>query len=83
MPRCSIGLDTSEEVLLADTSRPNISAYEHGHRSPTLETLESLLAANGQHLVAGALVDGNLLIDIWAEAHLPDSIRAAWQPLIE
>ena len=155
--RRASGLSQSQVALLAGTSRPNISAYEHGHRSPTLDTLERLLAANGQHLVAVplpnftqywdrrgkpffvpdqlpqlppatalatvilplhvdwstpgkrrdlsdrqqrmlayqillsegepsdivALVDGNLLIDIWAEVHLPEAIRSAWQPLIE
>ena len=37
------------------TSRPTLSAYEHGQRNPTLDTLdtrERVLAANGQVLIA-------------------------------
>lgn len=50
--RRASGLSQAEVARLAGTSRPNISAFEHGRRSPTLETLERLLAANGQRLAA-------------------------------
>lgn len=50
--RRASGLSQAEVARLAGTSRPNVSAFEHGRRSPTLDTLERLLAANGQRLVA-------------------------------
>jgi transcriptional regulator with XRE-family HTH domain len=50
--RRASGLTQAEVANLVGTSRPNISAYENGRRSPTLETLERFLAANGQQLVA-------------------------------
>jgi transcriptional regulator with XRE-family HTH domain len=50
--RRASGLTQAEVARLAGTSRPNVSAFEHGRRSPTLDTLERLLAANGQRLVA-------------------------------
>ena len=28
-------------------------------------------------------IDGTLLVDAWAELHLPASIRRAWQPLVD
>ena len=34
----------------AKTSRPTLSAYEHGQKNPTLETLERILRVNGQQL---------------------------------
>jgi len=46
------GLTQAEVARLSGTSRPNVSAFEHGRRSPTLDTLERLVAANGQRLVA-------------------------------
>jgi transcriptional regulator with XRE-family HTH domain len=48
---------------LAGTSRPNVSAFEHGRRSPTLDTLERLLAANGQRLVAISVLDFEQHVD--------------------
>lgn len=50
--RQTSGLSQSEVARRAGTSRPTLSAYEHGQRNPTLETLERVLAANGQSLVA-------------------------------
>ena len=50
--RRTSGLSQSEVARRAGTSRPTLSSYEHGHRSPTLETLIRLLAANGQQLEA-------------------------------
>jgi transcriptional regulator with XRE-family HTH domain len=46
------GLSQSEWARIAGTSRPTLSAYEHGRKSPTLETVERLLAAVGQVLEA-------------------------------
>lgn len=155
--RRASGLSQAEVARRAGTSRPTLSAYEGGSRNPTLDTLERVLAANGQHLVAvpdpvftrhrdrrgkpfyvpdqlprlpieAALgtvvlpphvdwsptgcprdlaerserllayqvvlaegtpqdirrfVDGTLLVEAWADLHLPASIRHAWQPLVD
>lgn len=156
--RRASGLSQAEVARRAGTSRPTVSAYEHGHRNPTLETVERLLAVNGQQLAlvpvprferradrrgkpffvpdqlparlsaSGALgtivlpahvdwstpgtpramsdrrqrtlayqallaegepdditrfVDGALLVDAWADMHLPVAIREVWQPLID
>src|ERR1035437_8247261 len=45
-------LTQSELATRACTSRPTLSAYEHGRTSPTLETAARLLAAAGQELPA-------------------------------
>lgn len=44
----------SQHVLAerSGTSRPTLSSYEHGHRSPTLRTAFRILAAAGFELVA-------------------------------
>ena len=44
----------SQEVLAAraGTSRPTLSAYEHGRKSPTLATVERLLESAGFELTA-------------------------------
>jgi transcriptional regulator with XRE-family HTH domain len=155
--RRASGLSQAQVARRAGTSRPTLSAYEGGSRNPTLDTLERVLAANGQHLVAvpdpvftrhrdrrgkpfyvpdqlprlpieaalGTIVlpphvdwspagrprnlaerserlltyqvvlaegspqdiqrwvDGALLVDCWADLHLPAAIRHAWQPLVD
>ena len=48
--RRASGLSQAEVARRAGTSRPTVSAYEHGHRNPTLDTVERLLAVNGQRL---------------------------------
>lgn len=50
--RRASGLSQAEVARRAGTSRPTLSAYEGGSRNPTLDTIERVLAANGQHLVA-------------------------------
>ena len=50
--RQASGLSQGEVARRAGTSRPTLSAYEHGQRNPTLDTLERVLAANGQELMA-------------------------------
>ena len=45
-------LSQSELAIRAHTSRPTLSAYEHGRTSPTMETAARLLAAAGQELTA-------------------------------
>lgn len=43
-------MSVAELARRAGTSRPTVSAYEHGRVSPTVETLERLLAATGNQL---------------------------------
>lgn len=43
-------MSVAELARRAGTSRPTVSAYEHGRVSPTLDTLERLLAATGNQL---------------------------------
>lgn len=46
------GLTQDELARRAGTSRPTVSAYESGRKSPSLATAERLLAAAGAQLVA-------------------------------
>ncbi len=46
------GLTQDEVARRAHTSRPTLSAYEHGRKSPTLETARRLLHATGHDLEA-------------------------------
>src|SRR5664279_4592903 len=46
-------LSQSELAARARTSRPTLSAYEHGRTSPTLRTAARLLAAASGILTAG------------------------------
>jgi transcriptional regulator with XRE-family HTH domain len=50
--RESTGLSQAELAGRAGTSRPTLSAYEHGRISPTLDTFERILAAAGYQLRA-------------------------------
>lgn len=45
--RFAAGLSQDELARKAGTSRPTVSAYEHGRKSPTLETLTRLLSETG------------------------------------
>lgn len=44
------GLTQAAFARLAGTSQPVISAYEHGHRDPTVGTLRRLVEATGDRL---------------------------------
>ena len=44
------GLTGAELARRSGTSRPTLSAYEHGRVSPTLHTVERVLRAAGHHL---------------------------------
>jgi transcriptional regulator with XRE-family HTH domain len=44
------GLTQAELARRAGTSQPVVSAYEHGRRDPTYETLRRLVAAGGASL---------------------------------
>ena len=46
------GLSQAEVARRSGTSRPTLSAYEHGRVSPTLDTLERVLTATHHELVA-------------------------------
>ena len=50
--REAAGLSKADLAERAGTSRPTLSAYEHGRVSPTLETLARILAAAGYRLTA-------------------------------
>ena len=46
------GLTQEQLATRAGTSRPTLSAYEHGHKSPTLTTVERILDGAGFELSA-------------------------------
>lgn len=48
--RRAAGMNQDELARRAGTSRPTLSAYEHGRKSPTLETVARLLARTGFEL---------------------------------
>jgi len=50
--RRAAGLSQEELARRASTSRPTLSAYEHGRKSPTLVVAERLLAEAGYELTA-------------------------------
>ena len=52
------GLTQQELAQRAGTSQPAVAAYEAGRRTPTLATLERMLAACGQELVVDARPTG-------------------------
>jgi transcriptional regulator with XRE-family HTH domain len=54
--RCAAGLSQEELAERAGTSRPTLSAYEHGHLSPTLRTAVRILVAAGFELIATQLI---------------------------
>lgn len=55
--RHGAGITQAEMARRARTSRPTLSAYERGRKSPTLATAQRLLAATGNTLEAVPLVD--------------------------
>jgi transcriptional regulator with XRE-family HTH domain len=48
------GLTQAELARRAGTSQPVVSAYEHGRRDPTYDTLRKLIEAGGERLVLRA-----------------------------
>jgi transcriptional regulator with XRE-family HTH domain len=52
-------LNQDELAQRAGTSRPTLSSYEHGHRSPTLATAARILAAADHELAAVPIVQFN------------------------
>ncbi len=61
--RRASGLSQSDVAKSAGTSRPTLSAYERGHRNPTLDTLERLLEVNGQQLALTPRVEFTQCVD--------------------
>ena len=55
------GLTQAELARRAGTSQPVISAYEHGRRDPTYQTLRKLVEAGGERLQMDAVLPGCLL----------------------
>ena len=55
--RLRAGLSQSALAQAAGTSRTTISAYEHGHKSPTLETAERLLGHVGYEMALDRRLD--------------------------
>ncbi len=55
--RSAAGLSQEELARRAGTSRPTLSAYEHGRKSPTMATAARLLAQAGFELVAQPCVE--------------------------
>jgi transcriptional regulator with XRE-family HTH domain len=49
------GLTQAELARRAGTSQPVISAYEHGRRDPTYETLRKIVEAAGERLKLDAV----------------------------
>lgn len=50
--REAAGLSKTDLAERAGTSRPTLSAYEHGRVSPTLDTVERIMVATGHRLAA-------------------------------
>ncbi|MGH3412060.1 MAG: helix-turn-helix transcriptional regulator [Marmoricola sp.] len=55
--RRAAGLSQTALAAAAGTSRPTLSAYEHGHKSPTLQTAARILAAAEFELTVTPLVE--------------------------
>jgi transcriptional regulator with XRE-family HTH domain len=74
--RHAAGMSQSELARRASTSRPTLSAYENGRKSPTLATLERLLAETGfaltiEPVVVYAPYPGPRGAVVWVPNHLP------------
>ena len=55
--REAAGLSRAALAVAAGTSRPTLSAYEHGRKSPTLDTASRILAAAGYELAVVPTVE--------------------------
>ena len=80
--RSSAGLTQEELARRAGTSRPTLSAYEHGRKSPTVATFARLLAEAGWELTAEQHVSFTQHVargkPVWVPDRLPrlDAARA-------
>ena len=66
------GLGQAELAVRAGTSRPTLSAYEHGRKAPTADTLERVVAAAGARLEVVPVV-------AWREVAVGRG-RSCWVP---
>jgi len=74
--RSEAGLSQEALARRAGTSRPTLSAYEHGRKSPTMATAARLLAHAGYELVARPRIEFTELPiargrSAWVPEHLP------------
>lgn len=65
-------MNQGELAERAGTSRPTLSAYEHGRKTPTVDTMSRLLAAAGTRIELAPLVS-------WQQVPLAHG-RAGWVP---
>ena len=70
--RRAAGLSQSELARRAGTSRPTLSAYEHGRKSPTIATAARLL----EHAGFGLSTEPRIVF----ENHLKSGGRPVWVP---
>ena len=74
--RQALGCLRASSPRRAGTSRPTLSAYEHGRVSPTVETLERILKAAGHELVAKPLIEWHTVTSGSRRlASIPDACR--------
>jgi transcriptional regulator with XRE-family HTH domain len=74
--RSEAGLSQDELARRAGTSRPTLSAYEHGRKSPTMATAARLLSHAGYELVAQRRIEFSQRPtargrSVWVPDHLP------------
>ncbi len=62
--REAAGLSRAALAVAAGTSRPTLSAYEHGRKSPTLDTVSRILRAAGYEL---ALIPAVEFVEVAAD----------------
>lgn len=74
--RVRAGLTRAELARRSATSRPTLSAYEHGRVSPTLDTLQRVLAATGHRLEVVRSPEWHTVeVGRGRVAHVPDGLH--------
>lgn len=69
------GLTQDELARKAGTSRPTLSAYEHGRKSPTLETADRLVAAAGFDFDIAPRIHWSKVVGARGQVHhVPDQL---------
>jgi transcriptional regulator with XRE-family HTH domain len=61
--RAEAGLRQDEVARRAGTSRTAVSAYEHGRKSPSLDTVDRLLESSGYELAANPRINFTAVTD--------------------
>lgn len=73
--REAAGLSQTELAHRAGTSRPTLSAYEHGRKSPTLRTVARIVEAAGFDLLLSPRTEfREIAYDRGRPIHVPDSL---------